>query len=205
MKAIVCEMCSSRDVVKQDGMYVCQSCGTKYSTEDAKKLMIEVSGTVQVDNSKKLDNYYQLARQAKANDNSEDAVKYYDLIRQEVPDDWEANFYSVYYTTMQCKIGEIPNASYKLRSCIDSVVAQVKNGLQEQGEVVTALNEIGNYCKSITLLLYTSVWKQYQPNGYSNNPEYFAQKTPNVFGILTSLGDSIEKYFGDEEPFGFCQ
>ena len=195
MKAMVCEMCGSNNLVKQDGMYVCQHCGTKYSPDDAKKLMVEI------DNSKKLDNYYQLARQAKNNDNSEDAAKYYDLIRQENPEDWEANFYAVYYTTMQCKIGEIPTASYKLRNSIDGVIAMVKNGIDNQSETVSALNEIGNKCKTITLLLYTSAWKQYDPNGYFNNPPYFAQKTINVHGILTTLGNSIEKYFGNDEPY----
>ncbi len=30
-------MCGSNDIVKKDGLYVCQFCGTKYSVEDAKK------------------------------------------------------------------------------------------------------------------------------------------------------------------------
>ena len=38
MKAIVCEMCGSNDVVKQDGFYVCQHCNTKYSVEEAKNI-----------------------------------------------------------------------------------------------------------------------------------------------------------------------
>lgn len=42
MKAIVCEMFNNNDVVKQDGLYVCQCCGTKHSVEDAKKLMKRV-------------------------------------------------------------------------------------------------------------------------------------------------------------------
>ena len=49
MKAIQCEMCGSTEMVKKDGMFVCQSCGTKYSVEEAKKLMIE--GTVDVSGS----------------------------------------------------------------------------------------------------------------------------------------------------------
>ncbi|MBQ7936965.1 MAG: hypothetical protein IJ283_00490, partial [Oscillospiraceae bacterium] len=28
-------------MVKQDGMYVCQNCGTKYSVEEARKMMIQ--------------------------------------------------------------------------------------------------------------------------------------------------------------------
>ena len=41
MKAIVCEMCNSKDLIKQDGVFVCQHCGTKYSVEEARKLMVE--------------------------------------------------------------------------------------------------------------------------------------------------------------------
>ena len=48
MKAMACEMCGSNDVVKADGVYVCQHCGTKYTTEEARKLLVEVSGPVNV-------------------------------------------------------------------------------------------------------------------------------------------------------------
>ncbi len=55
MKRLTCEMCGGTDLIKQDGVFVCQSCGVKYSLEEARKMMIEgvvqVSGTVQVDNS----------------------------------------------------------------------------------------------------------------------------------------------------------
>lgn len=34
MKKFTCEMCNSTDVVKQDGMLVCQSCGTKELLND---------------------------------------------------------------------------------------------------------------------------------------------------------------------------
>ena len=51
MKAIVCELCGSKDFIKQNGMYVCQHCGTKYDLEEAKKLMID--GTVNVDGNNK--------------------------------------------------------------------------------------------------------------------------------------------------------
>ena len=44
MKRIVCEMCGSHGFMKADGMMVCQGCGTKYTTEEAKKMMVEVEG-----------------------------------------------------------------------------------------------------------------------------------------------------------------
>ena len=95
MKAIVCEMCNSQDLVKQDGMYICQSCGTKYSTEDAKKLMVEI------DNSKKLNNLYERARQSLDVDDLEHAAEYFKQILDENPNDWEAYFYSY--------LGEFPS------------------------------------------------------------------------------------------------
>lgn len=60
MKQLTCEMCGGTDLIKQDGVFVCQSCGCKYSVEEAKKMMIEgnvdVSGsTVKIDNSAEIE------------------------------------------------------------------------------------------------------------------------------------------------------
>lgn len=37
MKRLTCEMCGSTDLIKQDGAFVCQTCGCKYSIEEAKR------------------------------------------------------------------------------------------------------------------------------------------------------------------------
>lgn len=42
MKQLICEMCGGNDLIKQDGVFVCQNCGTKYTVEEAKKMMKEV-------------------------------------------------------------------------------------------------------------------------------------------------------------------
>lgn len=46
MQAIKCELCGSNQLIKKDGYYQCEYCGTKYTLEEAKKLI--VSGTVEV-------------------------------------------------------------------------------------------------------------------------------------------------------------
>lgn len=46
MSRLTCELCGSTDFLKQDGVFVCQSCGTKYSVEEAKKLMGVGTATV---------------------------------------------------------------------------------------------------------------------------------------------------------------
>ncbi len=88
MKAIVCEMCSSNEFIKQDNFYVCEHCGTKYSIEEAKKLMVEI------DNSKKIANLYDRARKSLQVNDLEHAAEYYKQILDENPNDWEAYFYS---------------------------------------------------------------------------------------------------------------
>lgn len=97
MKALVCEMCASRNLVKQDGIYVCQHCGTQYTVEEAKKLMVDITGsTVKIDNSDFVEKYLQNARRAKQKEDWEETEKYYNLVEQNAPDNIEAIFYSSY-------------------------------------------------------------------------------------------------------------
>ena len=98
MKRIACEMCGSNDVMKTEGLYVCQNCGTKYSVEEARKLMIEgvvdVSGSkVKIDTSDDLNNLYTLARRARKENDLANQWKYYEMIEMRDPYSWEAYFY----------------------------------------------------------------------------------------------------------------
>lgn len=103
MKAIVCEMCGSQEFAKMDGMYVCQHCGTKYDPEEAKKLMVEISGsvdvsgsTVSVDYSSFIMKSLENARRAKSKEDWEECEKYYNMVEQHDPRNIEAIFYSSY-------------------------------------------------------------------------------------------------------------
>ncbi|MBE7087667.1 MAG: hypothetical protein E7369_05165 [Clostridiales bacterium] len=99
-------MCASTKFVKEDGFYVCENCGTKYSVEEAKKLMIEgavqitntvdVQGTVKVDNAVLIENALQNARRAMDKTDWEEAVKYYNKAEEYDPDNIEALFFSTY-------------------------------------------------------------------------------------------------------------
>lgn len=131
MKQLTCEMCGSTDLMKQDGVFVCQSCGTKYSIEEAKKMMVEgtvdVSGsTVKVDHSDELEHLYILARRAKANNNSADALKYYQEIIKKEPNSWEANFGVVYYTAATCTVGQIESAAQSVSRNLENVFSLIE-------------------------------------------------------------------------------
>ena len=66
MKRLTCEMCGSNDFIKDEGLWVCQVCGVKYSTEEAKKMMVEgtveISGQVKIDRSEEYDAAISLAK-----------------------------------------------------------------------------------------------------------------------------------------------
>lgn len=104
MKPLTCEMCGSTNLIKENGVFVCQSCGTKFSVEEAKKMMVEgtvsiagtvaVEGCVKIDVQGKLENLYELARRAKGTDDFVNAQKYYNEILIMDPKSWEATFYS---------------------------------------------------------------------------------------------------------------
>ena len=104
MNRLTCEMCNGTDILKQDGFYVCQSCGTKYTIEEAKKMMIEgtvdVQGTVKVDNSALFEKYLANARRAKEKGDWEEVEKYYNLVEENSPRNIEAVFYSAYGKAM---------------------------------------------------------------------------------------------------------
>ena len=94
MKQLTCELCGGNDLVKDGGFFVCQHCGTKYSVEEAKKMMIEGTVNVKVDNSEKMSNLYERARKSIEVSDLTHAAEYYKEILDENPNDWEAYFYA---------------------------------------------------------------------------------------------------------------
>ena len=196
-------MCGSTNLLKEGGVFVCQSCGTKYSVEEAKKMMVEgtvdVKGTVKVDTSDELNNLYEIARRAKDSDNSENAAKYYDMILVKDPSSWEANFYVVYYKAMSCTIGQIANAAYSVTNCLPSVVDLVdKNVLEDDKENI--LKEIQARCSIIAHMLSGAAESTYLDTDAEYRSDYIGDFSDRVLAASTvvhSFGDTIEdKYKG---------
>lgn len=205
MKQLTCEMCGSTDLVKQDGMYVCQSCGTKYSVEEAKKMMIEgtvdVSGsTVKVDNSGELENLYQIARRSKTDNNSENAQKYYEMILVKDPSSWEANFYTNYYQSMNCKIAEIQSAAIRLSNCEDTVLNLIKDNVTDEAERRKVIDEVAARLISISRMLFNAAKNHYDGINYQLKAQHLQEYVNNCFvakDIVYNYGDYLIAMFGD--------
>ncbi len=205
MKALKCEMCGSNDVVKQDGLYVCQNCGTKYTVEEARKMMIEgtvdVQGTVKVDTSDELKNLYEIARRAKDTDNSENALKYYDMILVKDPSSWEANFYVVYFRSMSCKIAEICSAGNSVSNCLETVIELVKNKVTDSNEQTKIISEIYTRCMIIANMLSSAAENHYNGIDVSIRGNYVQEYVNNAAAaadIMYVLGNVLEAKFADK-------
>ena len=127
MKRLTCEMCGSTDLIKQQGVFVCQSCGCKYSVEEARKLMIEgkvdVSGsTVKIDRSNEIDKLLVIARRARDEGNYGRAASNYDDILKIEPYNWEANFYRTYCASLEGRIIDIPSNLNMATSAASSTI-----------------------------------------------------------------------------------
>lgn len=206
MNQLKCEMCGSTDLVKQDGVYVCQNCGTKYSVEEAKKMMIEgtvdVSGsTVKVDQTNELKKLYELARRAKNDNNSENAQKYYEQLLIKDPSSWEANFYTVYYQSMNCKIGQIRSAAIRLSNCEDTVLQLIKDNISDPQEQKKAVDEMGARLINISQMLYDAAKNHYQGIADSIRSNYTQEMGENCCAardICYDFGNYVIQFFGDE-------
>ena len=166
MKRLACEMCGSIDIIKQDGVFVCQSCGLKYSVEEAKKMMVEgtveVAGTVKVDTSDKLKNLYQIARRAKDDDNYDDARRYYDMALIEDPTSWEATFYVTYFKARRCKLAELASAAESVNNCIGSACNLVSIYVEKEEDKERAIDEIASRAIELSGLLYLNAKQMLQ-------------------------------------------
>ncbi len=202
MKALQCEMCGSQDLVKDGGVFVCQSCGTKYTVEEAKRMMVEgtvdVKGTVKVDTSDELKNLYEIARRAKDAENSDNAAKYYDMILIKDPGSWEANYYVVYFKSMGCKIAEIWSAASDMANCQSSVVQLIKDNETDETLQKAALEEISLRNTMISSMLFNAAKSHYEGIDSSIQHNFIQEYCNNASSsaqIMYNFGDEVDAKF----------
>lgn len=202
MKQLTCEMCGSTDLVKQDGVFICQSCGCKYSIEEAKKMMIEgtvdVQGTVKLDNSSFVQKYLENARRAKEKEDWEETEKYYNLVEQNDPTNIEAIFYSSYGKARSSLIDSDlykRQAAFKvLQNCVSIIDDNFDIDKEEENKKI--IEQISNDIINMARSKY--VYNQ-RKNGYGIVTESDEMKTVSLFNglgaeFMVSLEHIAEKF-----------
>ena len=206
MKQLTCEMCGGTDLIKDGGVFVCQTCGCKYSIEEAKRMMIEgtvdVQGTVKVDNSAFVEKYLANARRAKEKEDWEETEKYYNMVEQNDPDNIEAIFYSAYGKAKQTLTdGDIykRQAAFKvLKNCISVIDDHYKAERREENKTAISAMAV-DLGKMITSNFVFTEWK----NGYGVVTKTNKNETYTLFGsLLDGFKESIDNIQKvDDQPY----
>lgn len=166
MKQLTCEMCGSTELMKQDGVFVCQTCGTKYSVEEAKKMMVEgtveVAGTVKVDDSAKIANYYTMAENAYDASNQKEAESYCNKIIEIEPNNYKAWLLKGRAAGWQSTLANI-----RVEESVNCFNKAIDNAPEDKVEEVkkVASDEISK----LSLALITLCCDNYSENGSINN------------------------------------
>lgn len=166
MKQLTCEMCGSTELMKQDGVFVCQTCGTKYSVEEAKKMMVEgtveVAGTVKVDDSAKIANYYTMAENAYDASNQKEAESYCNRIIEIEPNNYKAWLLKGRAAGWQSTLANI-----RVEESVNCFNKAIDNAPEDKVEEVkkVASDEISE----LSLALITLCCDNYSKNGSINN------------------------------------
>lgn len=200
MKRIVCEMCGSTDIVKEDGVYVCQSCGTKYSVEEARKMLVEINGTVEVagtvqtDSSHLIKNYLEMAKNALDAGNNAEADSYCNKIIEVKPSDYEAWFIKGKAVGWQSTLGNL-----RISETINAFSNALDNCPEEEKE------NLGNDCKTEIEKLHKALLTVRMQN-FMNHPDQsdvnnlkqdIQSIIINTIGFLTKSGINANM-FGKE-------
>lgn len=148
--------------------------------------------------------YLRLARDAKADGNSEDAKLYYQKVREEDPESGEAKFFYAYYSLYEGTNGELPQRFSNLCTVVVPSVKLVKNSNLSKEEQYQALD-------AILGAFLPEVWAENRYMNKKNHEKKVGNEYVKVFDnsaivscsktgmeTIRSLGDELEKLYADD-------
>lgn len=185
MKRLTCEMCGSTDLMKDGGVFVCQTCGCKYTVEEAKKMMVEgtvqIEGTVKIDNSDKVDTYREMAINAYNSGNTSEAYKYFLKVLEIEPSDYQSIFYKGmcqgWETTLaRPRVGEAV-AAYQ------QAVQHIPDGIAQKVKIL--------FISDLTRLM--SAWFNKAQERYFDVSDFY-QSNRDIIYDYRGVGEKVVKY-----------
>lgn len=231
--SLTCPKCGSKTANKiEETIAVCMGCGVKLeirkkqSNKTANKApkSVEENNEVKMEQPKTIiaveektnlikekktmeeSKYLKLARQARAEDNSEDAKLYYGKVREEDPESAEAKYFYAYYSLYEGTNREVPSRFITLCNTVLASIKLLSNSSASKEEQL----------KSAAEIIDSFVPESWTLNRYMNNKNHetkigdsyvkvfeassIISCCKNGLATLKELGDQIEKlYMADAE------
>jgi len=187
MKQLVCEMCGNTDLIKQDSVFVCQTCRCKYSVEEAKKMMVEgtvqVEGTVKIDNTDQAKTFKDIAINAYNAGSTQEAYTYFLKALEIDPTD----FQTVFYKGM-CLGWESTLASPHINEAVNAYDQAVK--LISDNEATQTIKEL--FVSDLVNLM--TAWFDMTCERFRDTDEYYAHNL-SVFWDYIGTAEKCLDYF----------
>lgn len=150
--------------------------------------------------------YLRLARQARAENNTEDAKTYYNKVREEDPENGEAKYFYAYYALYEGTNGELPKRFSTLCATLTSSIKLIEESSLSKEEKLKSIEEIVDS-------FVPEVWAENRYMNHKNHETKIGDSYVKVFEMssitscsrtgmkaLKALGDQVEKVFiGDAE------
>lgn len=201
MKALVCEMCGSHDLIKKDGYYVCQNCGTKYAPEEAKNLLVEINGPVKVEVTKDIESAKRMAENAFNRHDGEEAYQYYTEVVEANPDDYESEYRRLLARAMGLTLAKSSRVAEPVSGFpkyIQAVKSDDTLSEEERGEKISwAFFSVAHIVNSLCDLahdVYFEDFKFSSSSSYKNFLDYIGTFINYQFSVLDNVSDDLKKY-----------
>ena len=172
---------------------MCQNCGSKYSLEEARKLIIDCP--VKIDQTDRLGNLYQIAQREMAAKNYASAGQHYDMILIDDPNSIEAHYYSLYCKVMNCKIMDIPASALMLANNQYETIKMIKDAVDHEDEQMIWLDRIIESNISAAFCFVENAQANYRGLGQSSE---LTKCTLAAKDILYQCGDVIDQIFDEK-------
>ena len=142
-----------------------------------------------------------LARQARAENNTEDAKTFYNKVREEDPENGEAKYFYAYYSMYEGKNGEIPTKFANLCKTLTSSINFIMESAVSKEEKIQSISEIVNSFvpETWTLNRYMNSKNRETKVGDSYVKVFdfnaITSVCKNGMASIKELGDKVEKLF----------
>lgn len=140
-----------------------------------------------------------LARRARVGADSLNAKKYYDQILDKDPGNWEAMFFSVYYTASECKIMNISSAAHSVANSIYGTFCAISD-LSDEAEQVEALKTVIDAATGIAGMFASSAQSFFnQHSTVSTSRGECSNRMVASCSIYTEIEACLKKVFPDQK------
>ena len=203
MKKFVCELCEGSDVRKENGMFVCMSCGCQYSLSEAKNLLKDVpdqevpvqtvaaeqaapvaeAPATAANTEDTIAKHLENARRAKEKEDWEETERYYNKVEELDPSNIEAVFCSAYAKARRSLIDSDiykRQAAFKVLENSISLISDKYDVSKSAENAVTIVMLAKDLCTMIDAEFVYTITK----NGYGEVKGDNACETYILFGRL---------------------